>query len=81
MKGGAMKEQEIIEVLRNENPSFKQLEEEHQDLEVRLAEFDGKGFLTPEEELEIKRIKKQKLIRKDRMAAFIREYKKGASMN
>ncbi|RMG74650.1 MAG: DUF465 domain-containing protein, partial [Nitrospirae bacterium] len=67
-----MKEQEIREVLRAENPEFQQLEAEHRALESRLSELEGKPFLTAEEEIEIKQIKKQKLAKKDKMAMMIR---------
>ncbi len=76
-----MKEQEIIEALRRENTEFRTLEKEHQALEARLSELDGRHFLTPEEEMEIKTIKKQKLAKKDKMAALIREFKKTGAMN
>jgi hypothetical protein len=70
-----MKEQEIIEILRKDNEEFRKLEEEHRELEAKLSELDSKHFLSPEEEMEIKSIKKQKLTRKDRMAELIREYR------
>jgi len=74
-----LQEQEIIEILKKENEEFRGLAEEHQKLEKLLAELDSKRFLTPEEEYERKRIQKQKLLKKDRMAALVREYKKGRS--
>ncbi|RMG04776.1 MAG: DUF465 domain-containing protein [Nitrospirae bacterium] len=76
-----MKEQEIAEILTNENPSFKQLREEHQELEKRLTDLESKPYLSAEDEIEIKAIKKQKLAKKDQMAAMIREYKKTAAVN
>lgn len=76
-----MKEQEIAEILTNENPSFKQLREEHQELEKRLTDLESKPYLSAEDEIEIKAIKKQKLAKKDQMAAMIREYKKAAAVN
>ncbi len=76
-----MREQEIVEVLRTENPEFQQLEQEHRALENRLSELEGKAFLTTEEEIEIKLIKKQKLAKKDKMAMLIREYKKAVLQN
>ena len=76
-----MKEREIIEGLRKENGEFRHLEEEHRALEARLSELDNKHFLTSEEEREIKTIKKQKLIKKDRMAELIREFRKTTALN
>ena len=76
-----MKEQEIAETLKKENEEFRRLSEEHRNLDSLLAEIDSKRYLTPEEELERKRIQKLKLLRKDRMAEMIREYKKTGSIN
>jgi len=67
---------EVSEILRKENDEYKKLYEEHKQLEQILADIDKNKYLTPEEELERKRIQKQKLIKKDSMAALIREYKK-----
>ncbi len=71
-----MKEEEIVEVLKKENAEFKKLTEEHRNLEELLAKIDNKRFLTPEEELERKTIQKKKLLKKDKMAALVRAYKK-----
>lgn len=71
-----MKEQEIVDQLKKENDEFKKLSEEHRNLDGLLAEIDNKRYLSPEEEVERKRIQKLKLLRKDRMAELIREYKK-----
>lgn len=45
----------------------RQLVEEHQQFERRLEELNSKTWLTPTEELEEKRIKKMKLMLKDRI--------------
>lgn len=76
-----MKEQEIVELLKKENDEFRKLSEEHRQLDMILAEMDGKRYLTPEEEFERKKIQKQKLMKKDKMAALVREYKKSHSLN
>lgn len=74
-----MKEEEVMELLRKENDEFKKLHEDHRNLENLLAEIDRKVYLTAEEEVERKRIQKLKLIKKDRMAEIVREYKKSHS--
>ncbi len=74
-----MKEQEIIELLKRENEEFKKLNEEHRNLEHLLAEMDSKVYLNADEEMERKRIQKMKLVKKDRMAELIREYKNSHS--
>ncbi|HEC97463.1 MAG TPA: DUF465 domain-containing protein [Nitrospirae bacterium] len=71
-------DQEVLEMLRKESNEFRHLEEEHRTLDVRLSALENKNFQTPEDELEIKAVKKQKLIRKDRMAEMIREFEKTA---
>ncbi len=76
-----MKENEVVELLKKEDEEFRKLSEEHRSLDVLLAEIDGKRYLTPEEEFERKKIQKQKLSKKDRMAELVREYKKIHSTN
>ncbi len=76
-----MKEQEIVEFLKNENEEFRRLSEEHRNLDEFLVEIDSRRYLTPEEEIERKNIQKQKLFRKDRMAELIRKYKESHSIN
>lgn len=76
-----MKEHEIVELLKKENEEFRKLSEEHRSLDVLLAEIDSKRYLTPEEEFERKKLQKQKLLKKDRMAELVREFKKSHSVN
>ncbi len=76
-----MEDQEVIESLAKVNEEFRKLAEEHHSLEGLLAEIDKKVYLTPEEEVERKKIQKQKLLKKDRMAELIRDFKKGHSSN
>jgi len=76
-----LKEQEIVEFLKNENEEFRRLSEEHRNLDEFLVEIDSRRYLTPEEEIERKNIQKQKLFRKDRMAELIRKYKESHSIN
>ncbi len=71
-----MKEQEIIEHLKKENDEFRKVLEEHHGLDATLAEIDKKVYLTPEEEVERKKLQKQKLAKKDKMAEFIRDFRK-----
>jgi uncharacterized protein YdcH (DUF465 family) len=73
-----LKEQEIVELLKKENQEFKRLSEEHRNLDGLLAEIDSKRYLSPEEEIERKKLQKLKLLRKDRMAEIVREYKKAS---
>ncbi len=74
-----MKEEEIVEVLKKENEEFRNLYQEHRDLDNQLSEFNKKPYLSPEEEVEKKTIQKEKLSKKDKMAEIIREYKKNSN--
>ncbi len=76
-----LKEQEIIELLRRENEEFRKLEQEHRSLDNTLKELESKKYLSADEEMEIHRIKKLKLSKKDRMLELIEEYKKSHSLN
>jgi uncharacterized protein YdcH (DUF465 family) len=50
------------------DPTYEELQEQHQTHEKRLEELNNKAWLTPDEELEAKRLKKLKLHLKDQMA-------------
>jgi uncharacterized protein YdcH (DUF465 family) len=76
-----MREEEIIEILKKENEEFNRLYQEHRMLDSQLSELSKKTYLTADEEIEILRIKKEKLYKKDKIAELIREYKKHHSMN
>ena len=56
------------EQLEEQTPSFEELQESHRNYEQRLEELKKKAWLTPDEELEEKRLKKLKLQIKDQMA-------------
>jgi uncharacterized protein YdcH (DUF465 family) len=60
-------------VLLGENKEFRQLNREHQELETRLRSLCRRRFLKAGEELETRRLKKRKLVLKDRMAAIAQE--------
>ena len=70
-----MKEKEIIEKLLKENEEFRKVSEEHHQLDGVLTEIDRKVYLTPEEEVERKKLQKQKLHKKDLLAEMIRDYR------
>jgi uncharacterized protein YdcH (DUF465 family) len=70
-------EEPVVQRLRRENPDFQKWEEEHNKLEQTLATIDSHPYLSPEEEVERKRIQKLKLATKDRMMEMIRQCKVG----
>lgn len=71
-----MKEQEIMVKLSQENEEFRKVSNEHHRLDMQLIEVDKKVYLTPDEDLERKKLAKQKLYLKDKMAEMVRVYKK-----
>ena len=71
-----MTEEQIVEILKRENEEYQKLSLEHKELKTLLEEINKKHYLTPEEEFEKKKKQKEKLLKKDRMAEMIREYKK-----
>jgi uncharacterized protein YdcH (DUF465 family) len=77
MQSRPEKELKIISILYEEDQEFKRIWDEHNDLEKRLTELEKNRYLTPEEELEIRRIKKLKLLGKDRIEEMIRSRKVG----
>ena len=62
-----MDEIELKELLLRENEEFRKLHEEHQSCEKKLESIKSKNFLTEDEKVEEREIKKQKLALKDRM--------------
>ncbi len=67
----------MVAKLRVENAEFQQCEQEHHKLESTLQSIDSHPYLSPEEEVERKRIQKLKLVAKDKMMEMIRRYKVG----
>lgn len=61
------------------DPEYVRLHEEHRDHEARLQALAVKARLSEEEELEEKRLKKEKLLLKDRMEAIARTYREGVA--
>ena len=72
-----VKEEVLVEKLRVEDSEFQKWEQEHRKLESSLMGFETHRYLTPEEEVERKRIQKLKLAAKDRMMEIIRRSKVG----
>jgi len=60
-----------IAALAEKDPAFKALVQEHRSLDDRLKEFDRKVYLSPDEEMERKRLAKLKLAKKDKIAQLI----------
>jgi uncharacterized protein YdcH (DUF465 family) len=72
-------ENQNSESLTEIDPEYRRLHAEHRDHEHRLETLAGKPRLSEEEELEEKRLKKEKLFIKDRMEAIARTYRVGVA--
>jgi uncharacterized protein YdcH (DUF465 family) len=77
MMSAEVKEEAVMARLRVEDPEYQKWEEEHRKLESTLTTFETHRYLTPEEEMERKRVQKLKLAAKDRMMEIIRRSKVG----
>jgi len=62
----------IVEQLRQSNHEFRELEVSHNRLDTELNELQRRHVLTPAEELEKRRMQKEKLAKKDKLAELIR---------
>jgi [ribosomal protein S18]-alanine N-acetyltransferase len=67
--------EELKRELTSSNEEFQKLLRHHHEHERRLAELASKSFLSSDEEIEEKKLKKEKLHLKDRMEEIAREYK------
>jgi uncharacterized protein len=65
----------VIKTLLHEDEEFKTLFVEHEDLETRIAALDGIHYLSPEQEIERRRLQKIKLHGRDRMEEIIHQAK------
>ena len=66
--------QDLLEKVKTNNDEFRKLYDEHLTLKTRVEELNKMRFLTPEQEMEKKTIKKKKLQQKDRMNEIVGEY-------
>jgi uncharacterized protein len=63
--------EEVLTRLARENEEFGRMVREHEQLDRQVAELERRPYLSPDEEVELKRIKKLKLAGKDRMEAIL----------
>lgn len=73
------KEEALIHSLVDTDPELRRHYEEHVELKKRLEELRQKPFLTEEEEIEQKRIQKQKLAGKDRIMEILARHRQAAA--
>ncbi len=70
------RDEAIAKILMKESEEFRREMEAHQRYERILEELNRRPHLTPDEEMERKKIQKLKLAGKDRMARMILAYRK-----
>lgn len=73
------REEARIRSLLDVEPELRRHYDEHVQLKQRLQELRDKPFLTEEEEVEEKTIRKQKLAGKDRMMEILARHKRQAA--
>jgi uncharacterized protein len=73
---GIMGEAELQEQLLRENAEYRQLAAEHHACDNQLEIFANKHFLSEEEELQEKTLKKKKLMLKDQMYSIVQKARK-----
>ncbi len=66
---------ELIEKLLPQDPELAALWREHQQLDARLEAMSQRVYLSPQDEQEVKRLKKVKLAGRDRMEAILAAYR------
>jgi uncharacterized protein YdcH (DUF465 family) len=69
-----MTDEETKKHLYEHDPDFRRLKEKHQKYKEELGKIKAHSFLTPEQEMEEKTIKKKKLKLKDQMQEMIKAY-------
>ena len=71
---GAAEAQEVKNFLLQSDQQFRQLAEQHHELDDRLHQLIEKHYLSATEQLEEVTLKKKKLALKDQMESILREY-------
>jgi uncharacterized protein YdcH (DUF465 family) len=66
--------EEAKEILKQENEDFARIYQKHRQLDAEVAVLEERRYLTPEEEVREKQLKKDKLRLKDKMAEMVKMY-------
>lgn len=67
-------ELELLEKLAPTHPDVKVLWENHILFNKQLEKLEGKAYLTPDEQTQVRQIKKQKLEGKTKLVALLNKY-------
>jgi uncharacterized protein len=73
---GLMGEAELRDQLLKESVEYRRLAAEHQSCDDQLEGLTNKHFLSDEEELQEKTLKKRKLMLKDQMYSMVQKIRK-----
>ncbi|MCD6490167.1 MAG: YdcH family protein [Thermodesulfobacterium sp.] len=65
---------EVVKRFGEKYPDVKELFEKHQSLENEVAQIFQKNYLTPEEEIKVKHLKREKLYIKEQIYRLIKQY-------
>jgi hypothetical protein len=71
-----VREAELREQLMKDNAEYRRLAAEHQSCDHELEGLTNKHFLSDEEELKEKTLKKKKLLLKDQMYSIVQKARK-----
>ena len=74
------REEQAIVSLLDKDQELKRFYDEHQELEKQLAVFQHKHHLSPEEEIEMKRIQKLKLVGKDKIMEIMGKHRQNGDI-
>ena len=69
------KDEQLIRSLLEREPELRRYYEEHVDLERQLVPYQQKHYLSPEEEVEKKRLQKLKLAGKDKIMEILSRHR------
>jgi len=70
-----MKQEALIERLMKEDEEFLKAKQTHAQLAKQLEDLENKPYLTPQDEMEVKILKKKKLAAKDQMEKILMKYR------
>jgi len=69
-----LQEKDLIEKLVPEHPELKAMVDEHKAFKAQLEELSHRPYLSPEEDIERKKLQKAKLAVKDKIQRFIDDH-------
>lgn len=64
-------EKDMVLKVLDSNAQLKRLYTQHLNIEKKLADYNGKKYLTDDEQMQEKSLKKQKLFKKDQMMELL----------